>query len=418
MIGSISTQNRGVLSALVQQPPDSLLSLIKMVREDRRASKIDLGLGVYRDESGDTPVLKAVKHAEVQLATRQSTKSYLGTEGNAEFLELLELLVFGDGWAGTDLISIQTIGGSGALRVGAELFRLARPAVTIWVGLPTWSNHLPIFRAAGLNIKTYRHFQASSQTIDFESTMHALQCANEGDIVLLHGSCHNPSGLDFSDDQWAEVLSLLRNRNLLPFVDLAYHGFGEGLDADTKITRSIFETFDEAVLAYSCDKNFGLYRERTGALFIRTSGYHAAVSSNVLSVARTLWSMPSDHGAAIVATILGEAELLCEWRSEIGRMRSRLAAIRAALSTSAPHLKSIGTHKGFFSTLPLTSRQIQELREVDAIYVAPAGRINIAGLNSSSIARFAEATGKFLAANSIDQTSGKSGYAPVSTGEE
>lgn len=376
---------------LSPQPPDALLPLIKAFREDPRPGKIDLGVGVYRDEAGETPVFASVKAAERRLVETQRTKAYLGPEGDLGFLGLITPVIFGEGAAGADVIAVQAPGGTGALRLAAALANAARAGAKIWLGSPSWPIHRQIFAAAGLEVVSYRHFDPTSQTLVFDNMLSALQGAARGDLVLLHGCCHNPSGADPSPAQWAAIVETIVGRGLVPLIDLAYQGLGTGLDTDAQGLRAVFEAVDEAMVAYSCDKNFGLYRERTGALFVRSRRRSEIVRSNVLALARCLWSMPPDHGAAVVRLVLQSPELRSAWEGELGAMRQRLVAMRVALAEADPGLAPLRDQFGLFANLPLTADQVETMRRDHAVYMAASGRINLAGLTPGLIQPFVKA---------------------------
>ncbi|ATE64650.1 amino acid aminotransferase [Rhizorhabdus dicambivorans] len=375
------------------QPADSLLALIGAFRADRRAGKIDVGVGVYRDPQGRTPVLRAVKEAERRLVAGQETKAYLGPEGDAGFFEALKPIIFGDADHGARLVGLQTPGGTGALRLAAELIARFNPQARIWVGEPTWPNHHPILQAAGLEIMAYQHFDVATQRLTFARALDALSRARRGDVALLHGCCHNPVGADFDMTQWRELAQLMRERGVLPLIDLAYQGLGRGLDEDAAGARILLETVGEGLLAYSCDKNFGLYRERVGALYALAGEAAAAgvVQSNLLALARANWSMPPDHGAAIVRVILSDPALAADWRTELAEMRDRIRGIRALLADADPRLAPLRGQQGMFSTLPLTPQQVARLRDERGIYMPASGRINLAGLTAETIPTFVDA---------------------------
>ncbi|MEQ8741617.1 amino acid aminotransferase [Parasphingorhabdus sp.] len=383
-----------LFNTLAPSPPDALLALIAAFRADPRLDKIDVGIGVYRNSQGQTPVFSAVKAAEQQLAETQTTKAYLGAEGDAVFTELLAPIVFGMEHASSDrLTGVQTPGGTGALRLGAELIARATPDARVWIGTPTWPNHAPIFSAAGLLPTSHAYWDASRGRKDFGRMMAALEEVAAGDILLLHGCCHNPTGSGFSLPEWQEIAKICNSRKITPFIDLAYQGLGDGLDEDAAGLRLLLSTVDEALIAYSCDKNFGLYRERVGALWIQ-AGSSKAVStgrSAMLALARALWSMPPDHGAAIVRTILENGQLERDWQRELAGMRARLGEVRAMLAAIGPVFAPIGEQRGLFALLPLAAGDVAELRETYAIYLAPDGRANLAGLGPDTIARFAAA---------------------------
>ncbi|RFB80702.1 amino acid aminotransferase [Methylovirgula sp. 4M-Z18] len=379
---------------LKDQPADALLSLIKMHRDDPREHKIDLGVGVYRDETGVTPVMRSVKTAEKILLETQTSKSYLGPEGDMEFVHLLEPIIFGRGdHYNSRLTGIQTPGGTGALRVGIDLIVAARPNAKIWLGLPSWPNHAPIFTAAGADVGRYNYFDIKTQTLRFDDMMQMLQQAAPGDAVLLNGACHNPTGADLSFEQWQQVTEQLTARKLLPLIDFAYQGLGLGLDEDAQGLRYVLDHVEEAIVAYSCDKNFGVYRDRVGALYVLTRNPAEATTaqSNAMALARVNWSMPPDHGAAVVRTILSSEELTKDWRAELTQMNERINGVRTALAAADPDLAFIASQRGLFSNLSLDTVAITSLRIEHAVYMAGSGRINIAGLQHADIPRLAEA---------------------------
>lgn len=383
-----------LFDGLKPQAPDALLALIGLYAADPRADKIDLGVGVYRDESGATPVFRAVKAAEARLLESQSSKSYLGPEGDARFTELLQPIVFGASVDPATLVGVQTPGGTGALRLAAELIGAAKPRAKIWLGTPTWPNHAPVFSAAGLTLATYRYFDQAAQVICFDEMIDALGQADAGDVVLLHGCCHNPTGANLTSQQWSAVAKLIGERGLVPLVDLAYQGLGGGLDEDADGLRQVLETAGDVIVAYSCDKNFGLYRDRVGALYVRARPKARAdlILSNMLALARPNWSMPPDHGAAVVRTILEDAELTADWRAELTSMRERIAAVRRALAEGDNNLLApIAQQQGMFSLLPLSVEQVGILRKDHAVYMAGSGRANLAGLTLKTVPKFIEA---------------------------
>jgi aromatic-amino-acid transaminase len=386
-----------MLDHLQSQPADPLLALIGQFRADPRPFKIDLGVGVFRDEHGRTPVFSAVKRAEALLLEAQETKAYLGPEGDQRFVELLRPLVFGRALADEDrLVGVQTPGGTGALRLGAELIARANPEGVVWVGLPSWPNHDPILKAARLKVSTYTYFGAAAQSVRFVEMMDALSRAEAGDVVLLQGCCHNPTGADLTLEQWNTVADVVVSRGLVPFVDLAYQGLGRGLAEDALGPRLLLERVPEALVAVSASKNFGLYRERTGALFVlgRSAAQAQVAFTNMLSLARANYSMPPDHGAAVVRTILEAPALTEDWQAELASMRERIASVRGRLAATARQQGielAVAEQQGMFSLLPLPAERIRELKEAAAVYMAGSGRINIAGLKDADIALFAQA---------------------------
>ena len=379
---------------LEDQPTDSLLQLIGLAKADPRPDKIDVGVGVYRDAAGGTPILRAVKAAERILLETQETKAYLGSAGDKRFVELIKPIVFGEAGARDErIVGVQTPGGCGALRLGADLIDKANPDARIFVGQPTWPNHGPLIECAGVEMVKVPYYDATSRHILFDEMMDALGEARAGDLLLLHGCCHNPTGADLTLDQWKEVAELVSRRGLVPYVDLAYQGLGNGLEADAQGARLVVEAAEQALVAQSCDKNFGVYRERTGSLFVKASSKAGAdiVFGNLLQLARTMWSMPPDHGAAIVHTILDDPELRADWNAELKEMCARIRSLRARLSAYDERLQYIDTQNGMFSILPLSQEAVLELRESHGIYMANSGRFNVVGLSDENVDRFAAA---------------------------
>ncbi len=379
---------------LEDQPTDSLLQLIALAKADPRPDKIDVGVGVYRDAAGGTPILRAVKAAERILLETQETKAYLGSAGDNRFVELIKPIVFGDAGARDErIVGVQTPGGCGALRLGADLIEKANPDARIFVGQPTWPNHGPLIECAGVEIVKVPYYDTASRRILFDEMMDALGEAQAGDLLLLHGCCHNPTGADLTLDQWKEVAELVSRRGLVPYVDLAYQGLGNGLEADAQGTRLVVEAAEQALVAQSCDKNFGLYRERTGSLFVKTSSAAAGkiAFANLLQLARTMWSMPPDHGAAIVRTVLDDAELRADWDAEVREMCARIRSLRARLAAYDERLAYIDDQNGMFSILPLSEEAVIGLRKSHGIYMANSGRFNVVGLSDENADRFAAA---------------------------
>lgn len=381
------------LASLAAQPADALLGLIALYRADKRPDKIDLGVGVFRDDDGHTPVMRAVKAAEAQLVETQTSKSYLGAEGDALYTDLLARIVFGDQDAGARMSGVQTPGGTGALRLGAELLARANPDAQLWLGVPTWPNHAPIFAEAGLKTRNHRFYDQGSAGVDFAAMLDDLDQARAGDVLLLHGCCHNPTGASLSPEQWTAIADLCETRGLIPFIDLAYQGLGDGLSDDAAATRMIFSRLPTAIIAYSCDKNFGLYRERVGALWIQSanSAITDRIRMNMLSLARSLWSMPPDHGAAVVRTTLEQSALRADWEAELATMRTRLNDLRQLVAKAHPRLSAVAHQRGMFAMLPLAPAAVAALRDDHAIYMAGNGRINIAGLRAETVPLFAHA---------------------------
>ena len=381
-----------MLEALSPQPADALLGLIKLYNADPRPEKIDLGVGVYRTATGATPVFKAIKAAEARLLETQDSKSYLGPEGDMGFVRALIPYIFGTAFDAARVDGMQAPGGTGAVRLAIEVARRAG-ARRILMGTPSWPNHAQIVAAAGLELVTFRHVTAAG-TADLDALQAALADAGPGDAVLLHGCCHNPSGVDYTQAQWDIIAPLLAERAVLPVLDLAYQGLGAGMEADAYGLRTVLSAVPEALVAYSCDKNFGLYRDRVGAFYAVTAdtGALTRAMANGAAIARASWSMPPDHGAAAVRLVLGDAGLTRVWLAELDDMRGRMREVRARLAAAQQvgpiPMAPLGIQNGLFSMLPVSAKQILALREHYSIYMAGSGRINIAGLTSTNIATF------------------------------
>ena len=381
-----------MIETLAARAPDPLLKIIKMYRDDPRTDKIDLGVGVYKDASGNTPVMKAVKDAEALLLASQKTKTYVGQQGDVDFLNLVGRLVFGD--AARNLISIQAVGGTGALRLGADLLRESG-AKRVVLPQPCWPNHPAIVRAARMEVVDAPFFNVAEQRIDIDALIEVINTVEPGDAVILQAVCHNPLGADFSMEQWKVLSDALNARGIIPFLDLAYQGFGDGIDEDVAGLRAFMELVPEAVIAISEAKTFGIYRERVGALYVKTAEKaRPAIMSNLAAIARANYSMPPDHGAAIVREVLADEALRQSWRDELDHIRSHMKRTRAALAAERVNslpMHLIAAQKGMFSTLPLSEAQVATLRERHGIYMTDAARINVAGLREADIPRFVEA---------------------------
>jgi aromatic-amino-acid transaminase len=397
MLTETDTRPRG-LADLPDVETDSLLQLIALCNADPRPEKIDVGVGVYRDSEGRTPILPVVKVAEKILWETQDSKSYLGMAGDKRYTELLRPIVLGP-HAGDDRIAgLHTPGGCGALRLGFELIATANPQARVIVGTPTWPNHPPIIRGVGLQIVEYPYYDREGCSIRFDSMVAALKEARAGDVVLLHACCHNPTGADLSDDQFAEVTRIIAERGLLPFVDIAYQGFARGLDEDAKGVRGLFDVCDEVIAAHSCDKNFSVYRDRVGSLWVKTRSAEASARAmqHVSQRAREMWSMPPDHGAAAVRLVLDTPELAARWPGELAVMRERINSVRERLASAHPRLAYIGRQFGMFSMLPFSKEQVLQIREKHAIYMADSGRFNVVGMSDTQIDRFVSAVVEIL----------------------
>ncbi len=372
---------------------DSLLALIALANADTRPEKIDVGVGVYKDSSGRTPVMRSVKAAEKLLWERQDSKAYLGGAGDTVFPKLIAPILLGDHASDERIVGLQTPGGCGALTLGMKLVAKANPEARVLVGLPTWPNHVPIVVGAGLEPVTYEYYDRDARMVRFDGLMAIIGDARPGDVVLLQGGCHNPTGADLDTGQWAKVTAAIVERELLPVIDLAYQGLGRGLEEDATGLRGVLDACDEVIVAQSCDKNFGVYRDRVGCLFLKTRSVEASkiAMGHVLQIAREMWSMPPDHGAAVVRTLLEDEGLRADWRQELDDMRGRILALRARLAAAHPDLAFIATQNGMFSMLPLSPAQVLRLREKHAIYMADSGRFNILGLADDAVDRFVAA---------------------------
>lgn len=386
-----------MLDNLVPIPTDPLLAIIDQYRNDKRDDKMDLGVGVYRNEKGDTPVMRAVKIAEQKLVDRQDSKGYIGMRGDAGFVDGMKGLTFSEAvYARDRIVGIQTPGGTGALRLAAELIKRTNPDARVWLGTPSWVNHAPVLKATGLQIETYRYFEAAKQSVDFDAVMSALADAEAGDAVLLQACCHNPTGCDFSEAQWHEIAALCARIGLLPFIDCAYQGLGRGLEEDRAGIEIICAHVPEALVTVSCSKNFGLYRERTGALFVlaNTSTAAQASLSHLFAITRPNYSMPPDHGAAVVRTILTDLQIKSEWNAELTHMRNRINSVReniiSAWGEGGDAVSFFTRQQGMFSMLPLSPEKIRRLKDDHAIYIAGSGRVNLAGLLGSDVDRFVD----------------------------
>lgn len=381
-----------MIGDLVTKPADPLLKIIKMFREDPRTDKIDLGVGVYKDATGNTPVMRAVKDAEALLLAGQKTKTYVGQQGDVDFLKLVAQLAFGD--MGREFVAIQAVGGTGALRLGCDLLRESG-AKRVLLPAPCWPNHPSIVRAARLEPVDVPFFNIAEQRIDMDALIAGFAKAERGDSIIVQACCHNPLGADFSIEQWEEIAEALNARGLIPFVDLAYQGFGDGVDEDVAGARVLLERVPEAVIAVSEAKSFGIYRERVGALYVKApEKARSAVLSNLAAIARANYSMPPDHGAAIVREVLGDEALRQTWRDELDQIRSHIKRTRNALAAERVNsipMQLIANQKGMFSTLPLSEAQVVRLRDEHGIYMTDSARINVAGLREADISRFVEA---------------------------
>ncbi len=383
-------------------PPDAILGLNEAFQKDPRTDKVNLTVGVYKDESGVTPVLASVKEAERRLVESETTKAYLSMGGHFEFNQRVRKLLLGtesDANATGRAVTIQTPGGTGGLRVAADFLARNHPTATVWCSKPTWANHHNIFRSAGLATEHYAYLDAAGTGLDAAAMLDSLRKVPAGDVVCLHGCCHNPTGVDPTEEDWSHVVSIAAERSWLPLVDLAYQGFGAGLEPDAAVVRRFSEASLELLVAHSYSKNFGLYAERTGALTAIAGSREqaSAVESQLKSAVRANYSNPPKHGAAIVATILGDSNLSQTWQTELAAMRDRIRSLReklvAGLSdrVSSRDYSFIARQRGMFSFSGLSPLQVDELKSDHGIYIVRSGRINIAGLNDANLDKVCDA---------------------------
>ena len=388
-----------MFEALPEAKPDVILALMQEFRADTRTNKLDLGVGIYKDSAGKTPVMRAVKQAEKTLLDTQETKAYVAPTGSADFSAAMVQQVFGPDADLSRIRAAQSVGGSGALRVLADLMKKGRPDAAIWVSDPSWPNHIPLLGASGYELKRYPYYNTDTCRADTEAVLNALSQAASGDIVVLHGCCHNPTGADFTDEDWGRVIDLLEEKQLFPFVDMAYQGFGDGLHEDAAAIRQMASRLPEMVVAASCSKNLGLYRERVGAAILMAENARAAdlAYGQLTGVIRANYSMPPDHGAAATEKVLTDTALNADWRDELESMRLRMVGLRNDFSealrkrSNSDRFDYIAEQKGMFSRLPLNTEQLGILRSEHGIYIVGDGRINVAGLPEQGMDQLADA---------------------------
>ncbi|MFD2178065.1 aromatic amino acid transaminase [Veronia pacifica] len=378
---------------------DPILSLTVAFREDPREQKVDLGIGVYRDNNGQTPIMQAVRKAQIQLAETQESKSYVGLAGSEPFNQAItDLLLKGtDGYS--RCATVQTPGASGALRMLADLMYVAKPQTTVWISDPSYVNHKPVMEAAGLKVRFYPYFDRQTKTVNIDAMLKTLSEAGQDDVVLLHGCCHNPTGADIRPEHWQAITEMALKQGFTPFVDIAYQGFGDGIEEDAYGVRLLADNVEELLISTSCSKNFGLYRERTGAAIVVSKNLETAQNAKgrILTLARATYTMPPDHGAAIVEKVLTQPELTQIWRQELDDMNARILGLREGLSAALKarcgddRFEFIKEHKGMFSVLGMETAQINRLRDEFGIYAIGDSRINIAGLAESNIDYLADA---------------------------
>ncbi len=391
-----------MLHLLASQASDPILQLIAQLAGDTRAHKIDLGVGVYKDTAGATPVMRSVKEAERLLWQAETSKTYVALAGDPAFLGAMQRLVLGDGFSEVRVAAIATPGGTGAVRQGFELLRMAQPGARVFAPDPTWANHLSILNYLGIETVPFRYYNPTTHAVDIEGMLADLAHLRTGDVVLLHGCCHNPTGADPDMEGWRALIDVMNARGAVPMIDLAYLGFGDGLEADAAATRAISESCPVVLIAASCSKNFGIYRERAGILLavMQDSTVRDRTQSALTHLNRQAYSFPPDHGARLVTMVLNDDVLRADWRAELDAMRSRMISLRALLTqaleeaTGSDRFAYLMRHRGMFSRLDVTPGQVDRLRDEHAIYMAPDGRINVAGLHADTVAPLARAVAR------------------------
>ena len=388
-----------MLEHLTEQPADKILMLMQAYKSDPRTDKIDLGVGVYKDPKGVTPVMRAVKAAEQKIWESQESKSYTSLAGEPLYIEGMIKLVLNGAVARERISGVTTPGGTGAIRQAFELIKKATPQATVWVSNPTWPNHLSILKYLDMRHTAYTYFDTATRDVDFDGMMGDLANVKAGDVVLLHGCCHNPTGANLTLEQWKEVVALLKAKGAVPMIDIAYQGFGDGLDADAQATRLVAAGVDECIIAASCSKNFGIYRERTGALMtIARDEAQAKLAQGMLQfLNRQNYSFPPDHGARIVATILNDDALRADWEAELEDVRNTMLGLRTQLAdelkrlTNTDRFDFIAKHRGMFSQIGTTPEKVEQMRADSGIYMVSDSRMNIAGLNAETVPLLAQA---------------------------
>lgn len=396
-----------MFNSLIAMPADPILGLLTQYREDTHPQKVDLGVGVYKDPAGNTPILNCVKKAEKFRLETETTKVYIGPTGSPQFNTLMTELAFGSDHSAIIANRIRTVstpGGTGALRVAGDFIKRCNPNAVLWVSDPTWANHTGLFEAAGITVKTYPYYNYDSKSLKFDEMLAALSQVSPDDVVLFHACCHNPSGMDLTTEQWDKVVALTKEQGFTPLIDMAYQGFGDGVDIDAYGVRKMAAAVDNMILCSSCSKNFGLYRERIGSCSVVAKDANTAniAQSVLLYVVRCLYSMPPAHGAAIVETILGSKELTQEWLDELKVMRDRINGNRAILVEKlkangvARDFGFIARQKGMFSFLGVNPEQVARLQKEFSIYMVGSSRISIAGISENNVDYLAKSIAKVL----------------------
>ena len=387
---------------LKPQPEDKIIKMIGMYAADPRNDKLDLGVGVYKDASGNTPVMRAVKAAEARLLETQDTKKYVGLLGNLDFVDAMRELVLGDSVDAARVTGAQEPGGTGAIRQIFELIQMAGPDATVWISNPSWPNHEAILKHLGMKIGKYRYFDESTCGVDFDGMVEDLNGVAEGDVVLLHGCCHNPTGANITLEQWGLVTDLVLAKNIMPMIDFAYQGFGDGLEEDAEGMRLMASRVPEMLIAASCSKNFGLYRDRVGVAMAICEGDVTRTKGAFAALNRANFSFPPDHGATVVAMIMADPELKADWKAELEGMRVSMLALRSGLAdalrrdTNSDRFDFVADHRGMFSRLGLTTEQVDQLRDKYGIYMVGDSRFNVAGLPADGLDDLAKAIAAVL----------------------
>lgn len=393
-----------MFESLSKLPADKIFALVAEFKADPRPEKVDLGVGVYKDGKGRTPILGSVKKAEAAIIAEGTTKTYVGVPGNKGFCDAVTDLVFADSIERDRVASVQAPGGTGSLWVLMTLLKRARPDAVMRLSDPTWPNHEPMVTTAGFAVTAYPYFDAESGTVRFDDLIAYLDGLGPKDIVLLHGCCHNPTGANLTQAQWDRVAASFKKTGAFPFVDLAYLGFGDGLDEDAYGARRLATELPEMALAFSASKNFGLYRERVGAAITisKTADARGIVASQMANVVRTSYSQPPDHGAEIVRRVLTEPGLRAEWEGELAEMRNRMLALRKSLAealkskTNAKSFDFVATHRGMFSLLGISEGAVGHLKAINAVYMLDDSRINVAGLPETRMDELAAAVAEAI----------------------
>lgn len=388
-----------IFKNLQQQPPDKILALMTAFKEDPRDQKLDLGVGVYKDPTGITPIMRSIKLAEKKWWEIESSKSYVGLAGDPAFSDAIISLVLGNSIPRNFIASAATPGGTGAVRQGFELFKVANPGVRVFVSDPTWPNHISILQYLNIPFETYRYFDNETRGVDFDSMVSDLSRAKAGDVILLHGCCHNPTGANLDKQQWKIIVDLLNKNGATPMIDLAYQGFGDGLEEDVYATRLIAESVPETVIASSCSKNFGIYRERAGLLMLvsQDSSKRNINQSMLAYLNRQNYSFPPDHGSRLVSIVLNDKDLRSDWMSELEDIRNSLLNLRVQLSNELQKISGsdrfsfIASHRGMFTRLGATPSQVEKMRTEFGIYMVSDSRFNVAGLNNETVPALAKA---------------------------